>query len=321
MGPAARASALAVLSVAAVGLHWLTPAGAAAASFVVLVLAAFAVASLNVIQARLAYNVAAVGYFATVYLGSDSLALGLSALSTLALVLRFYEAGARVTGDLADYITPLGLLAGLVALAFAWPTGAWGWAVAPGLLGLAVFTLTSVHSIVVNRRDYQRFRERLSEGMVAPDFELPVTAPASGQRETFKLSDCRGGWVLLFFLRATWCPVCQMVARIYQRQHDALRERGVELIVVSPTSGAETEAFAQSLGLTYTIVHDEGTSVGRAYDAMQSFGDSRSNPVLPVAILVDPAGIIRHISKVDDPAIASDPDAVAAILASVARAA
>ena len=239
----------------------------------------------------------------------------------LGLVLRFYESGARITGDLADYVTGVALLLGLASLAVAWPPGAWGWAVAPGLLAMAVFTVISIQSTLTTRRDYVRLRQHLSEGMLAPDFSLPITAPAQGAASTFTLSERRGGWVLLFFLRGTWCPVCQMVARMYQRQHDALRDRGVELIVVSPGDGAETEAFAQSLGLTYTIVHDETQSVGRAYDAMQSIEDSRNDPVLPVVILVDPAGIIRHIAKADDPRIASDPDAVGAILESVARAA
>ncbi len=320
MSSPARAAAVAAGASLAVALHWVQPALAVAGSVVALLAAVVGIAKLNTIHARLAYNVASVGYFATTYLGSGSLLLGLAALSTILLLLRFYETGARVSGDLGDFSPGVALILGLIFLLQAWPVGDWGWALAPGLLGSAVLTVASTRAALGNRRDYAAFRQRLSEGMIAPDFELPITAP-SGEASQFALSARRGGWVLLFFLRGTWCPVCQMVARVYQKQQESLKQRGVELVVVSPTAGAETEAFARSLGLTFTIVHDERQVVADTYHAKQSFDDPRSKPVLPVAILVDPAGIIRHISNVDDPRLATDPAALDAILAQAAQAA
>ncbi len=81
------------------------------------------------------------------------------------------------------------------------------------------------------------------------------------------LSDYSGDVVLLN-LWATWCAPCRVEMPSIQSLHDAYAERGLKVVAVSVDAGGTEEqirAFADSLGLTFEILHDSTGGIQRAY--------------------------------------------------------
>ena len=111
------------------------------------------------------------------------------------------------------------------------------------------------------------------------------------------LDDYRGKVVLLN-LWATWCAPCKAEMPSMQRLHEQIQNEDFQILAVSidrppedhdranPLGGALAE-FAESFGLTFTILHDPSGEISTIY---QSVG-------LPASFVVDREGIIvRKIS-------------------------
>jgi peroxiredoxin len=103
------------------------------------------------------------------------------------------------------------------------------------------------------------------------------------------------GDVVLLNIWATWCPPCVKEMPALQRLHQALAADGLSIVAVSvdspPTPGnirgvlsGDVRAFADSFGLTFTVLHDPS---GRIQ------GDYQVNG-LPTTFLIDRDGRIRR---------------------------
>ena len=104
--------------------------------------------------------------------------------------------------------------------------------------------------------------ETLKVGTKAPGFTLPSTDGASFSLEQ---ALAQRPVVLAFFKKS--CPVCQYAFPLYQRLFQAYGNRGVTLVGVSQNPKKDTEAFAQSFGVTFPILLDDTSSypVSNAY--------------------------------------------------------
>jgi cytochrome c biogenesis protein CcmG, thiol:disulfide interchange protein DsbE len=126
-------------------------------------------------------------------------------------------------------------------------------------------------------------------GSVAPDFAARTLA---GERAS--LADYRGRVVLLN-IWATWCPPCVEEMPALQRLHDQLEPDGFSVVAVSvdaaPGSvgvfgerGGDVQAFVDSFGLSFPVLHDPSGNIQRRYNT----------PGLPASIIIDRAGRIRQ---------------------------
>jgi cytochrome c biogenesis protein CcmG/thiol:disulfide interchange protein DsbE len=134
-------------------------------------------------------------------------------------------------------------------------------------------------------------RDRLSPvapGREAPDF---FATDLAGTRKT--LDDYRGK-VILVNIWATWCPPCQQEMPSIQRLYEAIDDDDFEVLAVSIDAafgqrdafgrvGGDLRLFADSLGLTFTILHDPS---GKIQDTFQTTG-------VPESFLLDRRGIIK----------------------------
>ena len=115
-------------------------------------------------------------------------------------------------------------------------------------------------------------------GHPAPDFTLTTVTG-----ETFTLSALRGTPVVLNFW-ATWCPPCRSELPELQAASDRLAEQ-VQIVGVDQAESAnQVQAFAASLGLSFTMPLDNDTAVSRLYGVRS----------LPTTFFIDRDGVIRR---------------------------
>jgi peroxiredoxin len=119
-------------------------------------------------------------------------------------------------------------------------------------------------------------------GEPAPDFTLK-----SMDGKNLRLSEYRGGVVLLS-LWASWCGDCREQLNDLNALHSELRERGVAVITVSVDSRTERAIeLATDLQLQIPVLLDARQTVARQYDPR----------FMPMTVLIDPAGTIRHVHE------------------------
>jgi thioredoxin-dependent peroxiredoxin len=100
----------------------------------------------------------------------------------------------------------------------------------------------------------------LSEGSPAPDFEL-----ANDKGERVKLSDFRGKPVVLYFYPKDDTPGCTTEACEFRDAYDVFRERGAEVLGVSPDDVTSHEKFKTKYELPFTLLADPEHEVAEKY--------------------------------------------------------
>ena len=100
----------------------------------------------------------------------------------------------------------------------------------------------------------------IEEGKPAPDFEL-----RSDSGETVKLSDFRGRPVVLYFYPKDDTPGCTTEACEFRDAYDGFRERGAEVLGVSPDDVASHGKFKTKYELPFTLLADPEHEVAEKY--------------------------------------------------------
>ena len=124
-------------------------------------------------------------------------------------------------------------------------------------------------------------------GTVAPQFEVTDLGgnPA-------RLSDYEGE-VVMINIWATWCAPCRFEMPSMERLHQRFKDDGLRILAISVDAklgeadqvgrpGGDLQAFADSLGLTFTILHDPSGEIQNLY---QTTG-------VPETLLVGRDGVI-----------------------------
>lgn len=134
-------------------------------------------------------------------------------------------------------------------------------------------------------------RHRLSPvvpGRPAPEFSA---FDLEGNPKT--LDDYRGKVVLLN-IWATWCPPCQQEMPSMQRLREAIPDEDFAILAVSVDAplgekdlfgreGGNLEVFAETMGLTFRILHDPS---GKIQELYQTTG-------VPESFVIDREGLIK----------------------------
>jgi thioredoxin-dependent peroxiredoxin len=100
----------------------------------------------------------------------------------------------------------------------------------------------------------------IEEGKPAPDFELQSDAG-----ETVKLSSLRGRPVVLYFYPKDDTPGCTTEACEFRDAYEGFRERGAEVLGVSPDDIASHEKFKTKHELPFTLLADPDHAVAEQY--------------------------------------------------------
>jgi thioredoxin-dependent peroxiredoxin len=100
----------------------------------------------------------------------------------------------------------------------------------------------------------------IEQGKPAPDFELQ-----SDSGETVRLSDFRGKRVVLYFYPKDDTPGCTTEACEFRDAYDIYRERGIEILGVSPDDVRSHEKFKSKHSLPFTLLADPNHEVAERY--------------------------------------------------------
>src|SRR6478672_5268238 len=129
----------------------------------------------------------------------------------------------------------------------------------------------------------------VEEGKPAPDFELE-----SDSGDTVRLSDLRGKPVVLYFYPKDDTPGCTTEACEFRDAYDRFRERGVEVIGVSPDGAESHRRFKEKYELPFPLLADPsheaagafGVWVEKTHDGKTYMGIDRST------FVIDPEGTV-----------------------------
>ena len=100
----------------------------------------------------------------------------------------------------------------------------------------------------------------VEEGRPAPDFEL-----VSDEGTTVRLSDLRGRPVVLYFYPKDDTPGCTVESCEFRDAYDVFRDRGAEILGVSPDGVGSHEKFKSKYGLPFPLLADPDHVAAEAY--------------------------------------------------------
>ncbi|QLY27995.1 peroxiredoxin family protein [Nocardia huaxiensis] len=128
----------------------------------------------------------------------------------------------------------------------------------------------------------------LTAGSRAPEMDFDDTAG-----RPWRLSDHRGKHsVLLYFVRATTCPVCTHHVRDLIAQQDALAADNIRVVIAVPEDRETASNWKAKRDIPFPVVvgrsarpHESIGLTRKVFGAMQQSG----------TVLVDAEGIVRHV--------------------------
>jgi peroxiredoxin len=151
--------------------------------------------------------------------------------------------------------------------------------------------------------------EAVAEGDTVPEADL---VRPDGSATT--LSSALGGRpAVLVFYRGAWCPYCNIALRTYQRDLlPALRDRGVELVAISPQTPEGSEQAVRNGGLGFTVLSDPANTLVRrlgirtepsaearaahtelGFDVADSNADATGDIPFPTVLVIDADRVVR----------------------------
>ncbi|MGP6169755.1 thioredoxin-dependent thiol peroxidase [Microbacterium sp. A196] len=104
--------------------------------------------------------------------------------------------------------------------------------------------------------------EELEVGQPAPDFALPDAAG-----NTVRLSDLRGGPVIVYFYPAAFTPGCTTEACDFRDNLASLQGAGYTVLGVSPDPASKLAQFADAEQLAFPLLADEDAEVAKVWGA------------------------------------------------------
>ena len=118
------------------------------------------------------------------------------------------------------------------------------------------------------------------EGQLAPDFALK-----SSTGENLRLSEYRGDVVMINFW-ATWCGPCRQEMPLLDELYTRYERVGFNLLGVNiDDDSRRAMQMVEDLGVSFPVLFDARKEVSKLYEV----------EAMPVTVLVDREGNVRHV--------------------------
>ncbi|WP_418040323.1 thioredoxin-dependent thiol peroxidase [Paenibacillus xylanilyticus] len=136
----------------------------------------------------------------------------------------------------------------------------------------------------------------LTEGSLAPDFELP-----SSTGETVKLSDYRGQRVLIYFYPKDMTSSCTQQACDFRDRHEEFKGLNTVILGISTDPMSRHDKFIAKYGLPFTLLSDEEHQVAEQYGVWQLkklYGKEYMGIVRSTFLINEEGKLVKEWSKV-----------------------
>ena len=134
----------------------------------------------------------------------------------------------------------------------------------------------------------------VEEGSQAPDFELE-----SDDGRNVKLSELRGTPVVLYFYPKDDTPGCTTEACEFRDVYERYRERGIDVIGVSPDTPESHTKFRSKYELPFPLLADPGHELAEAFGVWKertSYGKT-STAIERSTFVIDPEGRVASAMR------------------------
>jgi thioredoxin-dependent peroxiredoxin len=196
-----------------------------------------------------------------------------------------------------------------------YPSGVSAW-VFPGIVLLLVNLLSFLVVTDVFKIKNVSQKGCINVGAPCPEFNLP-----DEEGKLISLSEFKGKYLLMVFVRGDWCPGCHIMLRCYEKNREKFAARGVNLLSIGPDPLGVNKNMVQKLGLHYHILSDEKQMLARQFCVeLQEVGSGIPDydfVPLPASFLIDKQGIVRYTSRADKAGEILYPDQIFQILDSL----
>jgi len=124
----------------------------------------------------------------------------------------------------------------------------------------------------------------------APDFA--ASAFVNGQIKTFKLSELKEKWVVLFFYPLDFTTVCPTELKGFANQYEAFQKLGAEVVAVSVDSAYTHQAWITKdlPTVKYPVVSDLTKRIARDYGVL----DEEKGFALRGTFIINPKGTVMY---------------------------
>ncbi len=151
---------------------------------------------------------------------------------------------------------------------------------------------------------------------------LPELQFKTYDNETFYSSSLLGKKVIYLFYRGNWCPVCMAQIREIAGQYKDFKERGAEMLLISPQPQSKSKELAKSIGVDFHFLTDEGNQMAQRLEIEHINGAPigslalgyESETVLPTVIITDEHGKIIFLDQTDNFRIRPEPSTFISVL-------
>ncbi|HBU81537.1 MULTISPECIES: thioredoxin-dependent thiol peroxidase [Paenibacillus] len=136
----------------------------------------------------------------------------------------------------------------------------------------------------------------LTEGKLAPDFELP-----SSTGETVKLSDYRGQRVLIYFYPKDMTSSCTQQACDFRDRHEEFKGLNTVILGISVDPMKQHDKFIAKYGLPFILLSDEEHQVAEQYGVWQLkklYGKEYMGMVRSTFLIDEEGVLLKSWSKV-----------------------
>src|SRR5262249_13179648 len=138
----------------------------------------------------------------------------------------------------------------------------------------------------------------ISIGQRVPSTELEAYVPGEPEAQRISLADYCGGWVVLVFYPRDFTLVCPTALRAFAELAPAFAEEGAQVVALSTDSYWTHRAWYQShphlAQVDYPVLADTAHTLSRAFGVLLEDGSA-----LRGTFVIDPEGVVRHVSIVD----------------------
>ena len=158
--------------------------------------------------------------------------------------------------------------------------------------------------------------------ILQPGNSLPELHFKTYDNQTFYCSSLLGKKAIYLFYRGNWCPVCMAQIREIAGQYKELKDRGAEMILISPQPQSKSKDLSESVGMDFLFLTDEGNQMAKKLEIEHANGvpignlatGYESDTVLPTVIITDEGGKIIFLDQTDNFRIRPEPSTFISVL-------